>query len=282
MHRSWRYAPPPPSLSPVVPLPPLLSLGCHFVARCRVRNEPVVPPAHRASRTARALRTRRLYASACHPAGASVLASGARVASSPRLSCRFRTLQLVELATRAGIPPGFRCCWSSSRPLQAVFGRCRWLSSPPGRACRRDFAAAGRARDHCRPFSDAEMVELATRAGCAAGISRAGRFRALPLVERALCAGRFRTLLLVALATYAGRFRTLLLVDELATTAGRFRTLRMVELATWAGPLRRDLACRPFSDAAAGCARNICRPFSDAAAGRARDHCRPFSDAADG
>ena len=134
MHRSWRYAPPPPSLSPVVPLPPLLSLGCHFVARCRVRNEPVVPPAHRASRTARALRTRRLYASACHPAGASVLASGARVASSPRLSCRFRTLQLVELATRAGIPPGFRCCWSSSRPLQAVFGRCRWLSSPPGRA----------------------------------------------------------------------------------------------------------------------------------------------------
>ena len=43
------------------------------------------------------------------------------------------------------------------------------------------------------------MVELATRAGCAAGISRAGRYRTLLLVERALCAGRFRTLLLVKL-----------------------------------------------------------------------------------
>ncbi len=161
MHRSWRYAPPPPSLSPVVPLPPLLSLGCHFVARCRVRNEPVVPPAPRAARTARALRTRRLYASACHPAGASVLASGARVASSPlaRLAC------------------------------PAAFGRCSWLSSPPGRACRRDFAAAGRARDHCRPFSDAVdgrarhpgghtagilllQVELSNRAGIPPGRAR--------------------------------------------------------------------------------------------------------------
>ena len=46
-------------------------------------------------------------------------------------------------------------------------------------------------------FRTPRMVELATRAGCAAGISRAGRFRTLLLVERALCAGRFRTLLLV-------------------------------------------------------------------------------------
>ena len=174
MHRSWRYAPPPPSLSPVVPLPPLLSLGCHFVAHCRAR------------------RARR-------PAGASGIANGARIANSPlaRLgpssrrrigrtlllvalatyagrfrtllldelattAGRFRTLQMVELASRARlhrrdlaslgsrlqavigrccwlrsqhVQAVFgRCCWSSSRPLQAVFGRCGWLSSPPGRA----------------------------------------------------------------------------------------------------------------------------------------------------
>ena len=174
MHRSWRYAPPPPSLSPVVPLPPLLSLGCHFVAHCRARDEPVVPPAHQASRTARALRTRRLHASARHPAGIGrtlLLVALATYAGRFRTllldelataAGRFRTLQMVELASRARlhrrdlaslgsrlqavigrccwlrsqhVQAVFgRCCWSSSRPLQAVFGRCGWLSSPPGRA----------------------------------------------------------------------------------------------------------------------------------------------------
>ena len=113
MHRSWRYAPPPPSLSPVVPLPPLLSLGCHFVAHCRARDEPVVPPAHQASRAARALRTRRLHASARHPAGASV----------------------------------GRCCWLRSQRMQAVFGRCCWSSctSPAGGGRLRTLGAASRA-----------------------------------------------------------------------------------------------------------------------------------------
>jgi hypothetical protein len=165
---------------------------------------------------------------------------------------------MVELATRAGMPPGFRCCWSSSRPLQAVFGRCRWLSSPPGRAAPPGFhvqAVFGRCRllsarsvqavfgrccllrlrrlqavfgRCCSWTSSRPLQAVFGRCGWLSSPPGRGRSAEISL------AGRFRTLLLVALATYAGRFWTLLLV-ELATTAGRFRTLRMVELATRAG-----------------------------------------------
>ena len=273
MHRSWRYAPPPPSLSPVVPLPPLLSLGCHFVAHCRALDEPVVPPAHQASRTARALRTHRLHASARHPAGASVLASGARVASSPlahrvSLTARIASSPLARLACpaagshasrallRARLQAvfGSRCwlrlqhmqavlgrrCWTCSRPLQVVFGRCKWLSSPPRRAAppgSRLQAVIGR----CCWLRSQRMQAVFGR--CCWTSSR-------------------------PLQAVFGRCRWLSWPPGRGCTAGI--------------SLHWDLVCRPLSDAAAGCARNMCRPFSDAAAGRARDHCRPFSDAADG
>jgi hypothetical protein len=93
-----------------------IELRCHFVARCFTRNEPIAPQAVRAFAYG-ALTARSLLA--CSAAGS--------------LAGRFRTLLLVGLAATAG---RFRTllCWLRPRPLQAVSGRCRWLSSPPGRA----------------------------------------------------------------------------------------------------------------------------------------------------
>ncbi|KOO30447.1 hypothetical protein Ctob_012333 [Chrysochromulina tobinii] len=93
----------------VVPLPPLLSMGCHFVARGSARL-------------------------ARRPAGASGIASGARVASSPisRLACPAAGSRASRALPRARLRAVFGSrCWLRLRHVRAVFGRrCRSSSRP--------------------------------------------------------------------------------------------------------------------------------------------------------